>query len=32
VFGTIKTVLGVQQFPLRGLDKVRGERRLVTLA
>src|SRR5688572_12208548 len=32
VFGIIKSVLGFRQFLLRGLDKVRGEWNLVTLA
>jgi transposase len=32
VFGIIKSVMGFRQFLLRGLDKVRGEWRLVTLA
>jgi transposase len=32
VFGVIKSVLGFRQFLLRGLDAVRGEWRLVTLA
>ena len=32
VFGIIKSVLGFRQFPLRGLDKVRGEWGLVTMA
>jgi transposase len=32
VFGIIKSVLGFRQFLLRGLDKVRGEWSLVTLA
>ena len=32
VFGIIKSVLGFRQFLLRGLDKVRGEWRLVTMA
>src|SRR5918995_104215 len=32
VFGIIKAVLGFRQFLLRGLDAVRGEWRLVTLA
>jgi transposase len=32
VFGVIKAVLGFRQFLLRGLDAVRGEWRLVTLA
>jgi transposase len=32
VFGTIKSVLGFRQFLLRGLDKVRGEWSLVTMA
>ena len=31
-FGIIKSVLGFRQFLLRGLDKVRGERSLVTMA
>jgi hypothetical protein len=30
VFGIIKSVLGFRQFLLRGLDRVRGERSLVT--
>lgn len=32
VFGIIKSVMGFRQFSLRGLDKVRGEWRLVTMA
>jgi hypothetical protein len=32
VFGIIKSVLGFGQFSLRGLEKVRGERSLVTVA
>ena len=32
VFGIIKSALGFRQFLLRGLDKVRGEWKLVTLA
>ena len=32
VFGIIKSVLGFRQFHLRGLDKVKGEWNLVTLA
>lgn len=32
VFGIIKSVLGFRQFLLRGIDKVRGEWSLVTLA
>jgi hypothetical protein len=32
VFGIIKSVLGFRQFRLRGLDHVRGEWNLVTLA
>ena len=32
VFGIIKSVLGFRQFLLRGLDKVRGEWSLVTMA
>jgi DDE family transposase len=32
VFGIIKAVLGFRQFSLRGLDKVRGEWSLVTIA
>lgn len=32
VFGIIKSVLGFQQFLLRGLEKVRGEWSLVTMA
>jgi transposase len=32
VFGIIKAVLGFRQFSLRGLDKVRGEWSLVTMA
>jgi hypothetical protein len=32
VFGVIKSVLGFRQFLLRGLDKVRGEWSLVTMA
>ena len=32
VFGIIKSALGFRQFLLRGLDRVRGEWRLVTLA
>ena len=31
-FGIIKSVLGFRQFLLRGLDKVRGEWSLVTMA
>ena len=32
VFGIIKSVMGFRQFLLRGLDNVRGERSLVTMA
>jgi Transposase DDE domain len=32
VFGIIKSVLGFRQFLLRGLEKVRGEWKLVTMA
>ena len=32
VFGIIKSVMGLRQFLLRGIDKVRGEWRLVTMA
>jgi len=32
VFGIIKSVLGFRQFLLRGLEKVRGEWSLVTMA
>ena len=32
VFGIIKAALGFRQFLLRGLDKVRGEWNLVTMA
>ena len=32
VFGIIKSVMGLRQFLLRGLDKVRGEWSLVTMA
>jgi Transposase DDE domain len=32
VFGIIKSVLGFRQFPLRGLDSVRGQWSLVTMA
>jgi hypothetical protein len=32
VFGIIKSVLGFRQFLLRGLDRVRGEWSLVTMA
>ena len=32
VFGIIKSVMGFQQFLLRGIDKVRGEWSLVTMA
>jgi hypothetical protein len=32
VFGIIKSVLGFRQFLLRGLDGVRGEWKLVTMA
>jgi len=32
VFGTIKSVMGFRQFLLRGIDKVRGEWDLVTMA
>jgi transposase len=32
VFGIIKTVMGFRQFLLRGIEKVRGEWQLVTLA
>jgi hypothetical protein len=31
-FGILKSVLGLRQFRRRGLDKVRGEWRLVTMA
>ena len=31
VFGIIKSVMGFRQFMLRGIDKVRGEWRLVTM-
>ena len=31
-FGVIKSALGFRQFSLRGLDKVRGEWSLVTMA
>jgi Transposase DDE domain len=31
VFGIIKSVMGFRQFMLRGIDKVRGECRLVTM-
>ena len=32
VFGIIKSVMGFRQFLLRGLDRVRGEWSLVTMA
>ena len=32
VFGIIKSVLGFRQFSMRGLEKVRGEWSLVTMA
>jgi hypothetical protein len=32
VLGIIKSVMGFRQFSLRGLDKVRGEWKLVTMA
>ena len=32
VFGIIKSVIGFRQFQLRGLDKVRGEWSLITMA
>jgi len=32
VFGIIKSVMGFRQFHLRGLDKVKGEWNLVTMA
>jgi len=32
VFGIIKSVMGFRQFMLRGIDRVRGEWRLVTIA
>ena len=32
VFGIIKSVIGFRQFLLRGLDRVRGEWSLVTMA
>jgi hypothetical protein len=32
VFGIIKSVMGFRQFMLRGIDQVRGEWRLVTMA
>jgi hypothetical protein len=32
VFGIVKSVMGFRQFLLRGIDKVRGEWRLVTMA
>jgi hypothetical protein len=32
VFGIIKSVMGFRQFSMRGLEKVRGERSLVTMA
>ena len=32
VFGIIKSVLGFRQFLLRGIDNVRGEWNLVTMA
>ena len=32
VFGIIKSVMGFRQFLLRGIDKVRGEWSLVTMA
>jgi hypothetical protein len=32
VFGIIKSVMGFRQFSLRGIEQVKGEGRLVTLA
>ena len=32
VFGIIKSVMGFRQFMLRGIDRVRGEWRLVAMA
>jgi len=32
VFGIIKSVMGFRQFSLRGLEKVQGEWKLVTMA
>jgi hypothetical protein len=32
VFGIIKSVMGFRHFMLRGIDRVRGEWRLVTMA
>ncbi len=32
MFGIVNSVLGFRQFSLRGLDKVRGEWSLVTMA
>ena len=32
VFGIIKQAVGIRQFPLRGIEKVRGEWQLVALA
>jgi len=32
VFGIIKSVMGFRQFSLRGLEKVRGEWKLVTIS
>jgi hypothetical protein len=32
VFGIIKSVMGFRQFSMRGLEKVRGEWSLVTMA
>lgn len=32
VFGIIKSVLGFRQFSMRGLEKVRGEWSMVTMA
>ena len=32
VFGIVKSVMGFRQFSLRGLEKVRGEWKLVTMA
>ena len=32
VFGIIKSVMGFRQFSLRGLEKVRGEWKLVTMS
>jgi len=32
VFGIIKSIMGFRQFLLRGIDKVRGEWSLVTMA